>query len=360
MPSDPKPLEIDGSYGEGGGQIVRTALFLSTLLKIPVLIRNIRLKRKNPGLKRQHLFIVKILKDLCSAEVRGDKLRSTELYYRPGKLKPGSYKVDFGSAGSISLFFQTLLPLSLFVPESVEITVVGGTEVPMSPTIDWLRFVYLPHLRQIPESISLEVVRRGYYPAGGGVVNLKVRSGLKEEILSPEDIRKYLRGKINLHKLERGEPKKLHILSVATEDLRERKVVERQVEGAMEVLKDRFRTVETYRQYTKALSTGTSVTLWLEDTKGNLLGSDSLGKKGKPAEVVGKEGATKLLEDWESGATVDRHLADHLVPWLALAGGVIKVPAFTGHLETNIWVCERFLGEGIFEVRRENKTITVR
>jgi len=347
-------LELDGSYGEGGGQIIRTALFLSTVLGIPFRIKNVRAKRKRPGLKRQHLHIIRLLKSLASAEVEGDHLGSTELVYVPGKLRPGSYSVDFGSAGSISLFLQTILPVSLFVPGKVEIEIVGGTEVPMSPTIDWVRFVYLPQVEKVARFVKLEVLRRGYYPAGGGAVRLTAEGGPSKELKDLKSVREFLKGRLHLFKEKRGEVKRLHLLSVAEERLRERKVVERQVKGAVELLEEiGLPQPEVYRQYVKSSSIGTSVTLWLEDTEGNIMGADNLGKKGKLAEIVGRECAIKLWEDWSSGATVDRHLADHLVPWIGLGGGVIKVPFFTGHLETNVWVCEKFLGEGTFRIRRE-------
>ena len=347
-------LEIDGSHGEGGGQVVRTSLFLSTLLKIPVRIKNVRVKRERPGLRRQHLHIVRLLKELASAKVEGDTLGSTELTYVPGELRPGSYSVDFGSAGSISLFLQTILPVSLFVPGKVEIEIVGGTEVPMSPTVDWVRFVYLPHVSGVARFVRIEVVRRGYRPAGGGLVRLTAEGGPSEELRDLKSVREFLKGRLNLFKSRRGEIKRLHLLSVAEERLRERRVVERQVKGALDLLREKgLPEPEVYRQYVKSFSIGTSVTVWLEDTEGNIMGADSLGEKGKPAEVVGSECVQKLWEDWSSGATVDRHLADHLVPWLGLAGGSVRVPLFTGHLETNIWVCERFLGEGTFRVVRE-------
>ncbi|WP_457600371.1 RNA 3'-terminal phosphate cyclase [Hydrogenivirga sp.] len=351
-------LEIDGSYGEGGGQIVRTALFLSTLLKVPVKVRNVRVKRDKPGLKRQHLHIVRLLKKLASAKTEGDTLGSLELTYVPGELKPGAYRVNFGSAGSISLFLQTVLPVSLFVPGRVEIEVVGGTEVPMSPTIDWVRFVYLPCISGVARSVRLEVLRRGYYPAGGGVVKLTAEGGPSGELGNLKSLRGFLKDRLSLFKVGQGEVKKLHLLSVAEERLRERRVVERQVEGAVEFLKDRdLPEPEVYRQYVGSSSIGTSVTLWLEDAEGNVMGSDNIGKKGKPAEVVGRECAHKLWEDWSSGATVDRHLADHLIPWIGLGGGKIRVPLFTGHLETNLWVCERFLGKGVFRISREEKVV---
>lgn len=351
-------LELDGSYGEGGGQIVRTALFLSTLLKIPVRIRNVRVKREKPGLKRQHLHIVKLLKKLACAKAEGDSLGSLELTYIPGELKPGYYHVDFGSAGSISLFLQTVLPLSLLTPGRVEIEAIGGTEVPMSPTIDWVRFVYLPQISSIAKLARIEVLRRGYYPAGGGIIKLTTEGAVLKEVGNLKSLREFLKGKLNLFKEKQGLVKKVHLLSIAEERLRERRVAERQAQGAVEFLEGRgMQKPEVYRQYVKSLSIGTSVTLWLEDTEGNTMGADSLGEKGKLAELVGQECAQKLWEDWSKGATVDRHLADHLIPWIGLAGGKVKVPMFTGHLETNLWVCERFLGEGVFRVSREGGTI---
>lgn len=350
-------LEIDGSYGEGGGQIVRTALFLSTLLGIPVRVYNIRKKREKPGLKVQHLSIVNLLKRFAKAKVEGDKLGSTELFYKPQKLKGGTYEVNFDTAGSITLFFQTILPLTLFTPGETVIKVIGGTDVPKSPTIDWLRFVFLPYISSVPEFIKLEVIKRGFYPAGGGVVQLTVRTNLKEQPGDLDSVRTYLRGKLNLYRTRRGEIKKIHIFSVAHEELRQRKVAERQARGALKALEELgYPPAETYRQYANANSIGTSITLWIEDTQGNIIGADNLGKKGVLAEVIGAQAVQKLHEDWSSGATVDRHLADHLIPLMALAGGEIKVPTFTEHLKTNVWVCEQFLGK-VFEIDQDRKIV---
>ncbi|WP_461832672.1 RNA 3'-terminal phosphate cyclase [Aquifex sp.] len=353
-------LEINGSYGEGGGQIVRTALFLSTLLKVPVRIYNIRAKREKPGLKRQHLNIVKLLKRLAKAKVKGDELGSVELEYIPKRLKPGYYEVNFDTAGSIPLFFQTILPLSLFIPGETVIKVIGGTDVPKSPTIDWLRFVFLPYIMNIPEFIRIEVLKRGFYPKGGGIVQLSVRTSLKEEVNEVSKIREMLGSRINLNRTKRGDIKKIHVFSVAHEELRERKVAERQAKGAVEALKELgYPEPETYRQYAQANSIGTSITVWREDTEGNILGADNLGKKGKLAEVVGAEAVKKLHEDFSTEAPLDRHLADHLIPLMALFGGSVKVPRFTGHLLTNIWVCEQFLGK-VFELNERERIISVK
>ena len=344
-------IEIDGSYGEGGGQIVRTALFLSSVLKVPVRIRRIRAGRKNGGLKRQHLWIVKVLRELCGAQVKGVKLGSEDLTFIPGRMREGSYTVDLRSAGSIGLFLQTVLPVTLFVPGRVEVCVTGGTEVPSSPTIDWIRFVYLRYLLPIPGLLKLDVLRRGYFPRGGGEVRLSVESGLKRELVGLKEIREFLKERVGPFKGLRGEVKRVHLISIAHESLRGRRVVERQVSGALEFWeRTGLPRPEVYRQYVSSPSIGTSVTMWLEDEEGMVMGADSLGKRGKPAEEVGMECARKLYEDLSSGATVDRHLADHLIPWIALRGGSVRVPELTGHVITNVWVVERFLGEGVLRV----------
>ncbi len=335
-----KLVEIDCSYGEGGGQILRTALFLSTVLGIPVRAYNIRVKRENPGLKRQHLHILKLLKKMVSAKVEGDKLGSTEVIYVPGRLKGGDYSLDFKSASSISLFLQTILPVSIFAGK-VRLEIVGGTEVPMSPTIDWIRFVYMPYLRPLCTLLKLDVIKRGFFPSGGGQVILSCEckpSGL------------------SLFRERQGQIKKIYIHSVAHSSLRKRKVAERQVEGALEVLKEEGldAKVEYFREYTNSPSVGTSITMWLEDTENNILGSDNLGQKGKLAELVGAECAQELLEDFKSGATVDRHLADHLAVWLFLYGGSLKIPRITSHLESNLWICNTLLGKRVLTIDKEN------
>ncbi|MDQ7038531.1 MAG: RNA 3'-terminal phosphate cyclase [Aquificota bacterium] len=351
-------IEIDGSYGEGGGQILRTALALSCILGVPVRIKKVRVSRERPGLRRQHLWVVKTLKDICSAKVEGARIGSQEVTFVPGDLRDGVYEVNLGSAGSIPLFLQAVLPVVLLTPGEVDITVVGGTEVPGGPTVDWFRFVYVPYLRSVPDLLRVEVHQRGYTPEGGGRVRLLVRSGLKERLRDPKEIGRFLKERGVSFKGDRGSVKRVHLISVAHEFLRERKVVERQVKGALDLWSTTgLPHPETYRQYVRTISVGTSVTMWIEDELGNVMGADSLGKKGKPAEVVGEECARKLYEDWSSGANVDRHLADHLVLWIAFTGGSIRVPQLTGHLITNVWVCERFLGEGVFRVLGKEKVI---
>ena len=353
-------LIIDGSIGEGGGQIVRTALLMSSLLGVAIEIKNIRANRKPKGLKRQHLGIVKALKYITEANVEGAYEGSTDLIFEPKTLKSGAYRINLETAASISLFFQTVLPLSFFIPKRFLIAVKGGTDVEKAPTVDWVENVFLPYLQPLGESVSFRVIRRGFYPAGGGIVSLQVNSRLKYRLLGLGEIRSFAKRFLNLNRLGRGKIEKVRGISVAHKNLQERKVAERQRLGAVEYIKERWKRKPSISNfYVDTDSIGTSITLWLGDERGNILGADALGKKGKPAEEVGREAAQKLVEDWESGATVDRHLADHLVPLLALVGGAIRVPQFTQHLTTNIEVVKLFVGD-VFEIDKTEKIVTAK
>ncbi len=353
-------IVVDGSLGEGGGQIVRTALFFSSLLGIPIEIKNIRAKRKPQGLKKQHLGVIKALKYLTNATVEGAYEGSTNLIFEPKTLKGGAYRINLETAASISLFFQTILPLAFFVPKRFLIAVKGGTDVDKAPTVDWVQNIFLPYLEPLAKSISFRIIRRGFMPEGGGFVSLQVESFLSYPLYGLEEIRTFVRSRISLEKPGQGKIEKIRGISVAHKFLQERKVAERQRLGAVEYIREKLgRKASIMNFYVDADSIGTSITIWLTDDKGNILGADSLGKKGKLAEIVGREAAQKLVEDFESGATVDRHLADHLVPIMALAGGTIKLPRITEHFKTNIKVAKLFVGD-VFELDESERVLSVR
>src|SRR5256712_600691 len=163
-------IEIDGSVGEGGGQVLRTSLALAAVLRREVRVFNIRAGREEPGLKAQHLTGAKALTEICSASSKGLQIGSTEFTFRPGALKAGFFRFDVGTAGSITLVLQTLMPLLPFAPGTVEVEITGGTDVRWSPPIDYLRLVTLPLLERMNVHASILVSRRGHYPKGGGVV----------------------------------------------------------------------------------------------------------------------------------------------------------------------------------------------
>ena len=167
-------ININGSYLEGGGQIVRTALALSTLTGKPITIKNVRKGRSKPGLKNQHLNAVKALKELCNAKVKGDSLGSNYLEYVPGKLKFHNLNIDIGTAGSITLLLQALLPVIIFADKKITVKIIGGTDTKWSQPIDYFVNVFLPHLKKYADfETSLE--KRGYYPKGNGRFILKIK-----------------------------------------------------------------------------------------------------------------------------------------------------------------------------------------
>ncbi|MBM4137811.1 MAG: RNA 3'-phosphate cyclase, partial [Nitrospira sp.] len=167
-------IEIDGSYGEGGGQILRTSLSLSCLLQKPIRIFNIRRGRKKPGLMPQHLTCVRAATLISNAEVKGDSEGSTELIFRPEEVKSGDYYFDIGTAGSTSLLLQSLLPPLIFSEGKSTIILKGGTHVPFSPPFQYLSDVFVPMLDKLGIKLSLRIESYGFYPKGGGKITVEI------------------------------------------------------------------------------------------------------------------------------------------------------------------------------------------
>ncbi|UXD21335.1 ribosomal subunit interface protein [Ignicoccus pacificus DSM 13166] len=336
-----KIIEIDGSFGEGGGQILRTSIALSAVTLRPVRIFNIRAKRKNPGLRRQHFTAVKALAEMTDAEVKGLEVGSKELVFIPKRLKGGNYRFDIGTAGSVSLVIQAITPAALFAPEPVKVWLRGGTDVPMSPPIDYLRFVFEPILSKFGADINIILKRRGHYPKGGGIVEFEVPS-------PPRMLRPW-------GELERGEVIKIRGLSHCVR--LPKHVAERQARAAEELLKrSGYENVqidlEWYpRERDPHLGPGSGIVLWAIAER-SLLGGDSLGARGKPAEKVGEEAATKLIEDLSTKKALDRHMSDMIIPYLALSCGEAEVGGakLTMHAWTHVHVVKKILPEAELEL----------
>ncbi|WP_297507538.1 RNA 3'-terminal phosphate cyclase [Thermococcus sp.] len=323
-------VEIDGSYGEGGGQILRTAVALSVITGKAVRIKRIRANRPNPGLRPQHLHGILALKELSNARVKGASVGSTELEFIPGKVEAGHVRVPIKTAGSVTLVLQALLPAMAFTGGSFEIT--GGTDVPWSPPVDYLKGVTLFALERMGLKAEIEVKRRGHYPKGGGLVVGKVE---------PWEDRKPLVA------LEWSRIERFSGISHATN--LPAHVAERQAKSAEERLREFYNApVEIEREVSRSLGPGSGIVVWAE-TDLLRLGGDALGKRGKPAEVVGREAAEELIYALRTGAAADKFLGDQIVPFLAFAGGEVTVAEITNHLITNVWVVERFFGK-TFEV----------
>lgn len=322
-------VRIDGSYGEGGGQILRTSIALSALLGKPVEIMNIRAKRANPGLQPQHLTGVKAAALLTNAEVLGAEKGSTRLHFNPQALKCGKYNIDIGTAGSISLVIQILTPILLYAPCPTEVAIVGGTDVAWAPPIDYMRHVFTKVLEKFGAHVTIELIKRGHYPKGGGEAVLKVQP---VETLSA------------VHSPDFGQLVEIKGISHAVN--LPPHVAERQAKAAREALeKLGYKAEVAVEARSDGLGPGSGVILWAVSDTGNVVGGDALGERGKPAETVGREAAEKLAATLTSGSSLDPHMADMAVVYMALAQGTSRMstPEITTHLQTNIYIVEQYL-----------------
>jgi len=338
-------LQIDGSEGEGGGAIIRVAVALSAVTGKEIRIVNIRAKRSSPGLRAQHLTGIKAVGELCNAEISGAEIQSKEIEFIPGDIKSKKLNVDIGTAGSITLVLQALMVPAIFADDRVRIKITGGTDVRWSPPIDYLRFVTLPILQGLGYTGKIELERRGYFPQGSG----KVIAEIEPSELKPIEI------------LESGKILSAGGVSHAHRNLEKAKVARRQARAARPLLYNRLSNlgvnsdILVNQEYCDALSYGSGLTLWIK-TENSILGSDSLGERGKPAERVGKEAVENLLRELDSGAPLDRYTADQIVPYLALVGGAVRASEITEHTRTNVMLARKFG----FDVRIEGDLISSR
>ncbi len=321
-------IEIDGSYGEAGGQILRTALSLSCILEKPFRMFNIRKGRGKPGLMPQHLMCVRALARICNASVKGDEAGSTELFFTPSKPRPGDYDLDIGTAGSTSLLLQAILPPLVFAKKRSSITLTGGTHVPFSPPFHYISEVFVPALRRLGIHLDISVERYGFYPKGGGRIRVDIfplQQVRAVDLVAREEIRK--------------------ITGISTVVNLPLSIAERQKNSVLEALSSSGLHAKIDLQSAEAFGRGTFVFLKTE-TEGCIAGFSSLGERGKKAETVGREASEELLSYYCTNACLDHHLADQIVLYLAFADGpsFLTTSRVTGHLLTNLWVIEKFTG----------------
>jgi len=336
-------LEIDGSQKSGSGTILRLSVALAAIIKEPLHIFNIRMKRTQPGLRPQHLEAVLTAARLCNAAVKGATLGSREIWFTPGEIQGGEIMSEIGTAGSIPMLLLTVLPMCAYARHHVCLRVTrGGTDVRNSPTTNYLKHVLLPVLSYMGLKATLTVQKYGYYPKGMG------------EILLEVDPCPNL-GPIRLDRF--GELQRLKGVSVCT-FLADRKVAERQAVAAMERLESLGLkpNIEIINDKSNPLQKGSSLVLWAETDTGALVGGDAIGELGKPSEKVGGEAADNLIKELAVEAAVDSHLADMLVPYVALAQGnsVYSSRLVTEHLDTNMWLAEKILGTKFRVAKVEN------
>jgi RNA 3'-phosphate cyclase len=319
-------IDIDGSQGEGGGQILRTSVAMSALRGEPVRITNIRSGRDNPGLRPQHLKAVEAVGLLCDADVQGLAVGSREVVFKPGKVRGGELAVDVGTAGSATLVLQALLPVALCAPEGAVLDVTGGTDVSHSPTADYFQHVFCHFLGLMGAEVSVKVLRRGFYPRGGGRMMVEVKPWSR---------------RVRLDFSETGRLERVDAFSVGTEHLRGRQVAERQVKGFLRVMSPSHRVGTIGRAYALSDSVGSSFTAYA-DLGNARVGVCVLGERDMKAEDVGARAAEGLLAEVGAGAPLDEHMADQIIPYLAIAGGRARVSRITGHAWTNMDVVNRF------------------
>lgn len=323
-------IEIDGSFGEGGGQILRTALSLSCLFQKPFRIFNIRKGRKKPGLMPQHLTSVRAAQLLSQADVEGGRIGSTELSFSPREVKGGDFFFDIGTAGSTMLVLQTLIPALIFSREKSAVTLTGGTHVPFSPSYHYIAGTFLPFLERMGIKMTLTIESYGFYPKGGG----KIRAGL----IPAADVKP-------LRVVERGKILRIEgysgvgnlPLSIAE---RQRKALIERIHPAME---DPGCDVDIELLDVPTPGQGTFV--YLRSVSGSsIAGFTSLGERGKRAEAVGDEAAAAFIEYYSTDAVLDPHLSDQIVLYLSMSKeeSVFTTSRITRHLMTNLWAISLF------------------
>ena len=325
-------IEVDGSQKSGSGTILRLSVALAAILGQPLHIYNIRQNRPQPGLRPQHLEAVLTAAKLCEASVEGAELNSRELWFKPKEVKGGRLEAEIGTAGSIPMLLMTVLPICIFARDTVQLHVSkGGTDVSHAPTVNYMRNVLLPTLKRMGINATITVHKYGYYPKGMGEVTLTVEpcKHLKSLCLESFGMLEAIKG-----------------VSVCT-FLAERKVAERQAKAANDYLRKEgyAADIQIINDRSNPLQKGSSLVLWAETDTDAILGADAIGELKKTSETVGKEAAEKLHAEISAKVTVDVHLADMLIPYVALAKGksAYLTRTTSDHLETNIWLTEKLL-----------------
>ncbi len=318
------PLVLDGSQGEGGGQVLRSALTLSLCLGRPFRMVNIRAKRRNPGLARQHLMAVRAAATVGRATVSGDELGSRTLSFAPRGVFGGDYRFDIGSAGSTTLVLHTLLPALLHADRPSRVTVIGGTHNPLAPPFEHFAEAYLPLLERMGAPVRAHLARAGYYPRGGGVVTVEVRpTRLRPLQLLERGPLQTLRGEARVAALPR------HIAEREAQVLR----------AGLDLPEDAVPVVEQPPDW----GPGNACLVWAHSAEITEVFT-GIGERGVPAETVAGRVVEETRRYLDAGVPVGEHLADQLMIPLALAGGgAYRTLPPSGHTRTNRWVIEAFL-----------------
>jgi RNA 3'-terminal phosphate cyclase (ATP) len=337
-------IEIDGSQQSGSGTIVRFAVVFAALCGEAIHLVNARARRPQPGLRPQHAAAVSACAELCGAQLEGVAVGSRELVFRPAHGPAGGrYAWDIGTAGSATMLALGVLPLACLADAPVEARISGGIFQDFAPSPFHLAHVLAPLLGRMGAAVSVELARPGYVPAGAGLLDLRVAPAARS--LAPLDL------------LDPGAAHAVHGVALASH-LAERRVSERMAAACERRCAERGLACAIERvEDASASRPGAGLAIWAETSTGCRLGADRAGALRRSAESIGRQVADALLADLGAGASVDRHLADQLVLFAALARGTTRyrVPADSEHLRTNLWLAERF---GV-HVRREGSVVAI-
>uniref|UniRef100_A0A182IJ36 RNA 3'-terminal phosphate cyclase n=1 Tax=Anopheles atroparvus TaxID=41427 RepID=A0A182IJ36_ANOAO len=337
-------FDIDGSVLEGGGQILRMALCFSALTRTAVRIRNIRQGRKKPGLAAQHLAGVELLRDICQGRVHKAALGSTEIEFHPGHIAHGRFVGHVQTAGSVALLLQAALPIAIFSSGPITLDLRGGTNADMAPQVDFLTEIFRPNMERFGASFDFDLIRRGYFPKGGGqcIVEVKPVQSLRAiNLIESGTIRRFF-----------GWSFVAGVLPV--------KIAHEMASGAKSVLSQISSSrvdVEVYKESLDMAPEGncSGIILGCETSTGAILGGSALGEARKKSSQSGEEAAQEIRSAIEAGACVDRHVQDMLIILMALADGRsrIRTEALTMHTKTAIYVTE-LMTKAKFNVIEEN------
>ena len=326
-----KLIEIDGSFGEGGGQILRSSLSLSIFSQQPVVIKNIRAGRKKPGLMRQHLTAVKAAAEICNAQVRGAEISSLKLYFDPGKVKAGNYNFDIGTAGSTTLVLQTLLPVLILADGESNISLGGGTHNEFAPPVDFLYHSFFNQLKKMGPEIKINLRKFGFFPVGGGKIDVNIKPVRK---LNQIEITK---------KGNQLSKKAIAYSSLIPESIGK---------SEMKIIRKRmgWNEVNCIAKIVDSPGPG-NVVILIDENDNSTEVFTGFGRRNYKLKNVTEDALREYAEYIDSDVPVYKYLADQLIIPMALAGGgCFLTTEPTLHTLTNIEVVKKFLG---IEIRFE-------
>ena len=330
-----RPIVIDGSQGEGGGQILRTTVGLAAALGMPVRVTGIRAGRQRPGLRPQHLAAMQAAAAVCNAQVGGASIGSTEITFQPGRCQVGRFRFDIGTAGSSTLVLQTVIPALMIADGACDVTVTGGTHNPLAPCFEYLRDVFVPLASAANLHVYVEMLRAGFYPGGGGELRMQIQGVGSTANVQP------------FRYVDRGPLRHIEGLSAASYSLAAH-IIERQNSQALGRLIAAKHHATIQQAVWETFSPGTVVFLRAVFAR-SIAGCFSLGARSKRAEQVADDAVEQLLAFIDSAGVVDAHAGDQLLTLAALCPRESRfvVERVTDHLRTNAEVIRQLTGRRV-------------